>query len=108
MSTECRRSQGAHGRRVAGLSAQMQIQLRIAQEFAELAAGEYDTTRLRFEVILNQGVKRCCSGRSRMFARRGLSEAWLALGEFAMARSEADELTASVRDTRDLYMAAFA
>lgn len=43
-----------HGRRVAGLSAQMQIQLRIAQEFAELAAGEYDTTRLRFEVILNQ------------------------------------------------------
>ena len=35
--------------------------------------------------------------RTRMFARRGLSEAWLGLRELAKARSEANELTASVR-----------
>jgi hypothetical protein len=92
----------------SGLSVQMQIQLAIAQGFAELAGEDYDSARQRFETILDRRGEGMLRWRSRMFARRGLSEAWLALGEFARARSEAEELTASVRNTRDLYMAAFA
>jgi tetratricopeptide (TPR) repeat protein len=92
----------------SGLSQQMQIQLKIAQGFADLAAEQYEAARQYFEAVLDERTHAVLLWRSRMFARRGLSEAWLALGELAKARIEADRLTASVRNSRDLYMAAFA
>jgi tetratricopeptide (TPR) repeat protein len=92
----------------SGLSHQMEIQLKIAQGFAELAAEQYDISRQHFEAVLDERTHAMLLWRSKMFARRGLSEAWLALGELTKARTEAGELIASVRNTRDLYMAAFA
>jgi tetratricopeptide (TPR) repeat protein len=92
----------------SGLSHQMQIQLKIAQGFAELAAEQYDIARQYFEAVLDERTHAMLLWRSRMFARRGLSEAWLARGELARAQTEVGELIASVRNTRDSYMAAFA
>jgi hypothetical protein len=92
----------------SGLSLQMQIQLAIAQRFAELAAEQYDAARRHSEGVLDERAQAMLLWPSRMFARRGLGEAWLALGELTKARSEADALTASVRNTKDFYIAAFA
>jgi tetratricopeptide (TPR) repeat protein len=82
--------------------------LRLLTGFADLAAGRQDRALQSFTDIRDQNLRARfgLSWHRRMFAELGLSETWLAIGEFARARTEADLLVDDVTRYGDCYLKA--
>jgi tetratricopeptide (TPR) repeat protein len=82
--------------------------IRILQAFADLAAERHDRASQRFAEIYSQNAhpKFGLSWHRRMLAQLGLSETWLALGEWARATAEADALVKDASECGDSYLKA--